>query len=698
MKKAITLLVAILFITSCLQKAINPSKGAKHSKKPYKEYTVKEGYDIVPQTILSSIFLSDCVLKVSDDGYMITKLGWLAPTQLWDLKEGNIILNYRRCINCNYDYDPFNTDSDWKTVACVSDDKHIDFFGLKTGRFKKSIKVKNYYESIKINSKKNLIYGKIVSTINIIDANSGKVLHKFEGEKVLDVDDEWYSINAYDVKGDYVIARYENGNVFVWNGKNGKLIKKFKEGNDAINAILIDRNLKYFFTACSSRVKVWSLKDFKVVKTLKSKKGFRGFLKQSDKQHCLILVDNSGYALLWNYEKDKILKKVKIEKYNPDSSIDISKNFKYIVMFTPEHNFKVVNTVSGEQKTIMKEKEAYIYFIHPLKNGRDIPIVLKDSILMFNFRKRKMRVINLSKNKEFEKKDNPVAISPDGKYLLTEGKTLKIWNIYNGKLYKNLKINLIPSCYGFSYDNKKLLMGALLSTLVVYDINKEKIEYETGIPGLSATGVFMTPDNKYILAGTMTNRLVILDVVHKKELTNFRLSQQWQEIAVGDFCLSPDGRYLSFTSGDRAGILDLNSLKLINDIAFSLDMAPPENLFASPSYVAFTHDGKGIVCEFNRYLYFIDLNFGGDARKFPANTGVSFIATIPKTNLFAGISDDNGKIFFWDYHRNIGKLIITESKEWIYITPDGHFTPSKNAMRFIRFTKNGKSYPAEKFY
>ncbi len=693
MKRVIALLFIVFSFTSCFQIANNSSKGAKYSKKPYKEYSVKEGYDIVPQTISEYFFLSNCVLKVSDNGYMITKSDWLAPTQLWDLKERNIILNYRRYSMCNQKFYCFDIDPEWKTIACLSHDEYIDIFDLKTGRFKKSIKVKNYYESIKINSKKNLIYGKIENTMEIIDVSSGKILHKLEREKVLDVDDKRYLITAYDVKGDYVIARYENGNIFVWNGKNGKLIKKIKERNDTINAILIDKNLKYFFTAGSSGIKVWSLKDFKVVKTLKSKKGFRGFLKQSDKQDCLILVDNAGYALLWNYEKDKILKKVKIEKYNPDSSIDISKNFKYIVIFTPEHNFEVLNTITGEQKAIVKEKEAYIYFIHPLKNGREIAIVLKDSIVMFNFRKRKMRVINLSKNIDFEKDDEPITISPSGRYLLTSGSKIKIWNLKNGKLLKKIETNFFLSdCFAFSYNERKLVIGGMFGTIVVFGLNN-KIDFNLqtidSFNGLRLTSIVMTPDNKYIITGSVKNHLKIWDTRLKKEIKDISFTSIWEEVDLSDFHLSPDGRFLLFTDGKKIGILDLKKLELINTIDFKF----------KPAFSAtFTHDGKGIVSEFNNYLYFIDIDYGGDARKFPANTGVSFITTIPKTNLFAGISDDNGKIFFWDYHRNIGKLIITENKEWIYITPDGHFTPSKNAMKFIRFTKNGKSYPAGKFY
>jgi formylglycine-generating enzyme len=123
--------------------------------------------------------------------------------------------------------------------------------------------------------------------------------------------------------------------------------------------------------------------------------------------------------------------------------------------------------------------------------------------------------------------DNGLAVSPDGKRMLSWGKdrTLRLWDVETGKQLKKLEGHTDKAQGVFSPDGKSILTFSPDKTLRLWDADSGKeLKKLTGHDG-AVTGCF-SPDGKQILSSSPDHTIRLWDVETGKEIRHFGIPKE----------------------------------------------------------------------------------------------------------------------------------------------------------------------------
>ncbi|MDD5771890.1 MAG: caspase family protein [bacterium] len=331
-----------------------------------------------------------------------------------------------------------------------------------------------------------------------------------------------------------------------------------------------------------------------------------------------------------------------------------------------------------------------------------------------------------------------VAFSSDGKHIVSAaGAMIKIWS-NDGKLIRTLKGHKgVVYCVMFSYDNDYIISGSEDGTIRLWNKDGKLVRILT--TGVSVIGMALSPDGKYIAAGT-TRKVpnekgyswmmrVELWNIDGKHIRDFEEDFEGKRSATYNLpesvSFSHDGKYIAALSYANAIILwslDGTSTKtiatgrLINRFSFSPDEkhiivdATTGNIsnfilelwsidgkliksfkdkHSSNSRIQISPNGKYIVSISGRIITLWSIE--GDLIKSfeghqSTSCGVSFS---PDSKQIVSSSSD-GTVKIWNIETgDFVSLISPEnSDEWIMYTPDGYFDASKNGGDLVAMVKN----------
>lgn len=157
-----------------------------------------------------------------------------------------------------------------------------------------------------------------------------------------------------------------------------------------------------------------------------------------------------------------------------------------------------------------------------------------------------------------------IAVSPDGKYVLSSGDDIRLWELETGREVREFKTTRRPANrVAFSPDGRAATVGA--ATLIVWDIETGEAAWQTAGLSVFSQAVGFSLDGKVIAAGTGEKGDVIglWDARSGAEL--FELSGH--QSAVRGLAFLPDGRHLwSCDASNLAYLWDLTEKKNLKKI------------------------------------------------------------------------------------------------------------------------------------
>jgi WD40 repeat protein len=143
---------------------------------------------------------------------------------------------------------------------------------------------------------------------------------------------------------------------------------------------------------------------------------------------------------------------------------------------------------------------------------------------------------------------NSVDFSPDGKWLVTGGDSIRVWDVTNGQLLRDYcnQLGFVRRVV-FTPDGKNLISGGDDNTIRVWDVEYEVEERELISHGEFVSDLIFSPDGKNLITcgGDCTVRVWDTDT----GLEVHRLQEESER--EGNLTLSDDGRYIAVSGNDN---------------------------------------------------------------------------------------------------------------------------------------------------
>jgi WD40 repeat protein len=312
----------------------------------------------------------------------------------------------------------------------------------------------------------------------------------------------------------------------------------------------------------------------------------------------------------------------------------------------------------------------------------------------------------------------PVVFSSDGKYCVSGGLELKLWDVSSGKEIRTLG-NRNSRLVSISSGGDRILsVGTVYreSNVAVYDAFRGTLIREFPHAGdvLSAA---LSLDGKYVLTGqggapsapggsrslsganTGGRNLMVLRNVETGRVVRSFSWEKERYVVKPEVCsvaFSPDGRYV--LAGDNAGYIGLWDALSGRQL-----LKVKGHLWIG--YLSFSNDGKYIISggRTDGLVKLWDTVSGSSVKTFKyqieGNAGISYAAvTNDNKYLVAMGADASVRIFDLSNTNEIAMMVGFEGGEWLVITSEGYYNASERGAQYLKVKFEGSDYSVDQFY
>ena len=417
-----------------------------------------------------------------------------------------------------------------------------------------------------------LVTGSGDKTAILWDVFSGREIRVFEANGVSDV--------CFTPNGKYIVTGNRK-EAALWSISSGRKIRSFKE---VVLSVCVSPTGKYILTGNrDNTAKLWDINSGRMVRV------FKGH-------------STGGYS--WSIKGDRL------ENYKVDgvTSVDFSPDGKYIVTGAYDNTAKLWEVSSGREIYTFSghswdKRSSRINSVCFSPDGRYIVTAGFDNsaILWHTGSGNKIYVLEHSYPVYF------VKISPNGKCIITgAGDGTRIWNISTGQeikfegresglsgfLKKILGKSSLPrisrSFDDLSPDGKYVVTTG--KTIKIWDIaTGHEIRTFQG-QSQRSSNVSFCPGGKYIITSGYENNARLWDLNIGRQVRSYNLSEQYS------IDVSPDGRYLATGHHDYDKTVRLWDFSTGDEIrAFKRKRFFNTNKYSVVTCLSFSPDGRYIV-------------------------------------------------------------------------------------------------------
>ena len=337
---------------------------------------------------------------------------------------------------------------------------------------------------------------------------------------------------------------------------------------------------------------------------------------------------------------------------------------------------------------------------------------LKDSFSLWDISRGTM--INKYATKSKQTWGVPVVFTPDGRYVLSGGKVLKVWALASGKVIRSIGNDDAQRIAISSYGNRVLSysypkMGLTdYCTMSLYDVNDGRKITEWRVGSTHRPCVVLSPNGKYALYTygdfSEKGKIALTDLSTGKVVQTYKGTYGFFFPFVNSVAFSSDGKYA--LSGGMDGTIRLWDVFSGAELRTIKGHSGTEGATA----VAFSPDGRYILSAGNEdgLAKLWDRSTGLEIRKFSAKAGGSgfssllmygSVAFTPDGNrIISMLNDASVRIFDVSTGEEISTLIELEDGEWLTITPEGYYNASEKGAQNLNVKFEGKDYTVNQFY
>ena len=352
---------------------------------------------------------------------------------------------------------------------------------------------------------------------------------------------------AFSPDGKFILSGASDA-VKLWEVPGGKEIRTFKV--DGIESAALSPDGKFVIAAVSEELKLWEMATGKEVRSFKQagkdisslafSPGGEYAISGTGHKHMYGAEDNT--VKLWEIATGKMVKVFKGHKHDV-TSVAFSSHDKFAASGSMDGTIKLWNVVTGDEVKTFDEEEPIISIAfspdgkHILSAGRTFPML--------------WNVATGNVDKTFDQdvwEIYAVAFSPDGKFLVSGSSDhiIKLWDVSTGKAIRTFyghSDNILS--LAFSPDGKLLVSGSGDSTVKLWDVATGK---EVEITPESHSGmvdcVAFSPDDKFVASGSTDNTIKVWNLITGRVVKTFKIPIQLSSNWVSSVVFSRDGKYI----------------------------------------------------------------------------------------------------------------------------------------------------------
>jgi len=292
------------------------------------------------------------------------------------------------------------------------------------------------------------------------------------------------------------------------------------------------------------------------------------------------------------------------------------------------------------------------------------------------------------------KDTHKVALSPDGKFMVTAAGSTVIWDLKRFEQLREIQVRHgLYKGHAISPDSRTLAIGHADKTIQLYSLASGELIHTLKGHTMETRSMVFTPDGKTLASGGLDKTVRLWDV--ETGALNQTIQEENWVLGVD---ISGDGNLLaSFQVFGRNKIRSLKDSALLHTI-----LNPERRQFAS---AALTPDASTLIGCDDIALGAWSTTTGAPIYSIPWDTtNAENLAFADASRVVCGMIDGSLQL------REVatGRLLVTLQiltigyseegpAEWIAFTPEGFYIASAAADKYIRWRSAGKLLPATAF-
>ena len=489
----------------------------------------------------------------------------------------------------------------------------------------------NRVNSVAISSDGNyIVSGGSDGTVELWNTTKQSLVHTFEGHQ-----DDVNSV-AISSNGKYLVSGGSDGTVKLWDTTKQSLVHTFESDRFYVNSVAISSDGKYLVSGGSDgTVKLWDITKQSLVHTFEGHQDDVNSVAISSDSNYIVSGSEDDTVKLWDIVYQTPVNTFEGNKHSV-TSVAISSDGNYIVSGSEDDTVKLWYTGNQSIRFWDIDNQSPVHtfeiresIVHTFEGHQSevtsVAISSDGKYLVSGSEDETVKLWNITNQSlvhTFEgNQDNvdTVAISSDGKYLVSGGgdKTVKLWDITKQSLahtFEGHQDNV--NSVAISSDGKYLVSGSDDKTVKLWDITNQSLVHTFEGHQFRVNSIAISSDGKYLVSGSKKNTVKLWDITNKSLVHTFKGRQDdpfaaaissnsnylifdannengklgqalgW-DYWVSSVAISPDGKYLVFSSHDNAVYLwDITNQSLVHTFEDHQDAV---------ASIAISSDGKYLV-------------------------------------------------------------------------------------------------------
>jgi WD40 repeat protein len=481
-------------------------------------------------------------IAITWDGRIALAGSESGSVRLWDLDSGRTFWTFRERHSV---LAAATTPSGYGITALG--DHTLKVWNLKSGQMVRTLKGHSgpVVAVAAMPNGRHAVSGSKDRMLRLWDLETGDSLNVFQGHAG--------SVNSVAITPDgrCAVSASSDKTLRLWDLDSGQSIRTFEGHFDAVNSVVVTRDGDRIISCSDDRsLRVWNLENASILRTIDDHSGgSRGVAVTPDGRSALSTTSHFLLAI-WDLDSGEIIRNLASYADTPFS-----------VAIAPDGRF----AASGHQYGMLRVWDLHATRDSPTLARSQVPVSAvaftpDERLVVFGYEDGCIesraihggQLLRTLKVRFALHAVRVVVVTRDGRRALsnTAGHTLRLWNLKNGKLIRNLDYaGPIPTAIAMSQDGRRAISSSRDHTLKVWNLKTRKMVYKLEGHRSYVTAVAITPDGNGAVSVSADSTLRLWDLDTGRLLREGACGRPLISVAI-----TPDAR-LAVASSERGGMV-----------------------------------------------------------------------------------------------------------------------------------------------